>query len=69
MVMTASDAVWAAAVFAHNESAFIAATLESLPAAADGHRVEVFVLINGCTDLRKRSSRNTPSVMLRCIPW
>jgi glycosyltransferase involved in cell wall biosynthesis len=50
MVMAASDAVWAVAVFAHNERAFIAATLESLPAAADGHRLDVFVLINGCTD-------------------
>jgi cellulose synthase/poly-beta-1,6-N-acetylglucosamine synthase-like glycosyltransferase len=44
------DAVWCVVVLAHNEEASIAATLESLPAAADGHWLDVFVLVNGCTD-------------------
>jgi hypothetical protein len=44
------DAVWCVMMFAHDEEASIAATLESLPAAADGHWLDVFVLVNGCTD-------------------
>jgi glycosyltransferase involved in cell wall biosynthesis len=44
------DAVRCVMMFAHNEEASIAATLESLPAAADGHWLDVFVLVNGCTD-------------------
>lgn len=41
---------WPVAVFAYNEAEHIVRCLESIHAAADGHAITVYVLINGCTD-------------------
>lgn len=41
---------WSIAVFAHNEAGRIEAALGSIAKAAGGRDVEVFVLVNGCTD-------------------
>lgn len=41
---------WLVAVFAHNEALQIVACLESLAKASAAHRVQVYVLANGCTD-------------------
>ncbi|SDP37980.1 Glycosyltransferase involved in cell wall bisynthesis [Rhodoferax sp. OV413] len=43
-------ATWSVAVFAHNEAKRIAATLNSIAAAADGAALDVVVLANGCRD-------------------
>lgn len=45
---------WPVAVFAYNEEANIVNCLSSLPAAAGGFKLEVFVLANGCTDGTER---------------
>ena len=41
---------WPVAVFAYNEAEHIVRCLESIRAAADGHAIAAYVLINGCTD-------------------
>ncbi|WP_265946003.1 glycosyltransferase family 2 protein [Dechloromonas sp. A34] len=41
---------WSIAVFAHNEAANIAATLESIRVVEDGITIRVVVLANGCID-------------------
>ena len=60
--------VWAIAIFAHNEAARLEAALESLPAAASGHALDVFVLANGCTDrtadIVRRSANGIPHLSL-----
>jgi glycosyltransferase involved in cell wall biosynthesis len=45
-----SNRAWPLAVFAHNEGERITVCLNSLEAAAAGHPLDVFVLVNGCTD-------------------
>lgn len=41
---------WAVAVFAHNEGPRIAAALQSIVDAANGHPLQITVLANGCRD-------------------
>jgi glycosyltransferase involved in cell wall biosynthesis len=65
---TGPPPVWAIAIFAHNEAARLQAALDSLPAAASGHDLDVFVLANGCTDrtadIVRRSANRIPHLSL-----
>jgi len=47
-------------VLAHNEEKKIAECLDSIYAANPGHRFEIFVMANGCTDRTEDIVANMP---------
>ncbi len=53
-----SDPVWSIAVFAHNESLTIQSALESVSATTESDELEVYVLVNGCTDSTVKKVRD-----------
>jgi glycosyltransferase involved in cell wall biosynthesis len=74
------DAAWPVMVLAYNEERRIAACLDSIFASDPGHKLEVFVMANGCTDrteaIVREYGRTRPEVHLisiklgdKCNAW
>ena len=63
-----SAAIWAVAIFAHNEERNIERCLDSVLAAGGAQRLECFVLANGCTDrtadIVARYAARSPAIRL-----